>query len=299
MKISILTPTYNRDKLLPRLYKSIRENTTQHKDIEWLIMDDGSTDNTKKTVSKWIKENKIEIKYFYQSNSGKMAALNHLVPHVTGDLIIEVDSDDYLTNDCFKGIATDYQKIRKDDSVYGLLYLKKIINSNVDNKFPFENKVITLFDLYYKYDYKTYDTFIVFKAEARKKYKHQLERNEKFITEARMYHKMDKEYKGLYLINKEIINCEYYDDGYTKNILKIFKNNPYGYNEYFKELLSFNMKSVLFKKRIYIIKHYILFCNLINKGYRESLKNVNGYINKLLTALLYVPGKIMTNIKIK
>lgn len=299
MKISILTPTYNRDKLLSRLYKSICGNVKHHKDVEWLIMDDGSTDNTKKTVSKWIKENKIEIKYFYQPNAGKMDALNDLIPYVTGDLVIEVDSDDYLADDCFKAIAADYPKIKKDDSIYGLLYLKKIINSNTDNKLPFEDRVITLFDLYYKYDYKTFDTFIVFKAEVRKKYKHQLEHNEKFITEARMYHKMDKEYRGLYLVNKEVINCEYYDDGYTRNILNIFKNNPYGYYEYFKELLSFDMKFVLFKKRMYMIKHYILFCSLINKGYRESIKNIKGFINKLLVALLYVPGKMMTNKKIK
>ncbi len=80
MKISILTPTYNRKQLLQRLYNSILQNCDYGVEVEWVIMDDGSTDNTKETIEEWIKENKIEIKYHFQENQGKMAAINKLVP---------------------------------------------------------------------------------------------------------------------------------------------------------------------------------------------------------------------------
>ena len=78
MKISILTPTYNRANLLKNLYKSILENCTNCKlQVEWLIMDDGSKDETKLMVERFISDKKLEIKYFYQENSGKMQALNN------------------------------------------------------------------------------------------------------------------------------------------------------------------------------------------------------------------------------
>lgn len=299
MKISLLTPTLDRANLLPRLYESICSNVKNYKNVEWLIMDDGSTDDTKKIVSKWQKEGKVEIKYYYQSNSGKMGALNNLVEHVTGDIIIEIDSDDYLADNCLVSIASDYKKVMKDDDIYGILYLKKIIGLDKDNKFPFENRVISLYNLYYKYNYQMFDTAITFKANIRKKFKHKLESGEKFVTEAKMYHEMDKQYKGLYLINRDIMICEYQDAGYSKNILTLFKNNPYGYFEYFKELLSFNMKDIIFKKRLYMIKHYILFCTLIRKGYIFAINNVHGFFNKLLVIILYLPGMCMTKLKIK
>ena len=85
MKISVLTPTYNRGELLKKLYNSLIENADYGVKIEWLIMDDGSTDNTKTIVEQFMKEEKIKVKYYYQRNQGKMIAINNLVQHVTGD----------------------------------------------------------------------------------------------------------------------------------------------------------------------------------------------------------------------
>jgi len=91
MKISILTPTYNRANLLKNLYISLIENSKYDGDIEWLIMDDGSTDNTQEVIKEFIKENKIDIKYYIQENQGKMKAINNLIQYVTGDFIIDCD----------------------------------------------------------------------------------------------------------------------------------------------------------------------------------------------------------------
>ena len=91
MKISVLTPTYNRANLLERLYKSLVKNLKYDIEIEWLIMNDGSTDETKNIIKRFIEENKIEIKYFEQENQGKMVSINKLVEKATGDLIIDCD----------------------------------------------------------------------------------------------------------------------------------------------------------------------------------------------------------------
>lgn len=255
MRISVLTPTYNRAKLLSRLYKSLIGNS-QYVEIEWLIMDDGSTDDTKSVIKNYNDENKISVQYFYQENQGKMQAINNLVPKAQGDLIIECDSDDYFTDDAFKIIKEEFDKYRNDKKAYALCFLKYDQNeNNIGNQFIKERT--TMFDLYFK-EGETGEKALVFFADARKKYKHRLENNEKFVTEARMYHEMDLDY-DMICINKPIMICEYQKDGYTKNISKQYDENPYGYYMYFKEILQRNMKGVILRKRLYAIKHYILF----------------------------------------
>ena len=290
MKISVLTPTYNRAELLEKLYKSIIGNLKFDIEIEWLIMDDGSTDNTKSVIDRIINENNkdlLDIKYFYQENQGKMAAINKLVELSTGELIVDCDSDDYFSNDAFTKIKQAYdQNINNLSNIYAFCFLKYDINENNMGK-NFNKAETTMFDLYFK-EGENGEKALVFLSNIRKKYKHELEHGERFITEARMYHKMDLKYK-IKCINEPIMYCEYQKNGYTKNINKQFKENPFGYYEYFKEILTRNTKGITFNKRLYVIKHYILFSYLTNQ---YSGKNVTGIKNKILYYTLLLPGII-------
>ena len=296
MKISILTATYNRASLLPRLYESIVNNVKDNIDIEWLIMDDGSTDNTKEIIQKFIEENnQLNIKYFFQENQGKMQAINNLIQYVQGDLIIECDSDDYFTNNAFEIIEKAYKENESNmENYYALCFLK--YNQAGENMGKtFQKNYTTMFDLYFK-EGEDGEKALVFNGKIRKQYKYELEDKEKFVTEARMFHKMDEKY-GIICVNEPIMICEYQSSGYTKNINKQFIENPYGYFNYFKESLQKDMKGVLFKKRLYAIKHYILFSTLTNQ--KKIIKNIKGILNKLLVIILLIPGKIMTRLKIK
>ena len=287
MKISVLTPTYNRANLIGRLYKSLVENSKYNVDIEWIIMDDGSTDDTKEIIKGYINENKINVKYFYQENQGKMIAISNLVDKSNGDWIIECDSDDYFTDDAFKIICDEYSKYEDDNKAYALCFLKYDQNgNNIGN--VFQKKRTTMFDLYFK-EGETGEKALVFFTNVRKKYKHELEKGEKFVTEARMYHKMDQDY-DMICINKKIMVCEYQEQGYTKNITKQFIESPFGYYEYFKEILERDFSGVKFNKRLYAIKHFILFGYLTKS--RQKLKNIKSLMNKVLCIILYVPGRI-------
>ena len=136
---------------------------------------------------------------------------------------------------------------------------------------------------------ETGEKAIVFFANIRKQYYYKIENHEKFSTEARMYHEMDLKYK-MKCINKPIMLCDYKEDGYTKNIKKIFKQNPYGHLAYFKEILEqHDMIGVPFKKRLYVMKHYILF-SYLTKQY--TIRNIKNFSNKLLYILLFIPGII-------
>ena len=215
MKISVITPTYNRAELLKRLYKSLVENSQSGIEIEWLIMDDGSTDNTKQVVEELEKENnKIELKYYKQENQGKMVAINQLVEKTTGDLIIDCDDDDYFMPNAFEIIKNIYDKVKDEKNIYAMCFLKYDQNGKNMGKI-FKEERTTMFDLYFK-EGETGEKALVFFSDIRKKYKHELEKNEKFITEARMYHKMDLE-NQMICINEPIMICEYQKEGYTKS----------------------------------------------------------------------------------
>lgn len=293
MKISVLTPTYNRGNLLKRLYTSLIENSKYDVQIEWLIMNDGSTDNTNEIINEFLKENKIDIKYYIQENQGKMTAINNLMNYVTGDIIIDCDSDDYFTDNAFEIIKQEYARYKDEKDVYGLCFLKYDQNRNNMGS-QFQKTKITMFDLYFK-EGEEGEKAIVFISNVRKNYKHELENNEKFVTEARMYHKMDENYKMI-CINKPIMICEYQKDGYTKNIIKQFKENPFGYYKYFQEILQKDMKGVSFRKRLYVIKHYILFSYLTKQYTGKVIRNLK---NRIVYYILLIPGMIKSSKMIK
>ena len=289
MKISVLTPTYNRGDLIGNLYNSLVKNCeTSDVEIEWLIMDDGSEDNTEEVVKNFDNDDlNIIIKYYYEENKGKMFALNELVEHATGDLIVECDSDDYFTASAFKIIEEKYKKYKNRKDIYALAFLKNNqYMQNMGNKFKKDET--TMFDLYFK-EGETGEKALVFFANIRKKYKYELEENEKFITEARMYHKMDLDFKMI-CFNTAVMVCEYQEGGYSKNIAKQFINNPYGYYKYFVEMFDHSFKGVKFKKRLYVIKHLILFKCLTDS--KDTYKSVKGGFNKFLYLMLYIPGTI-------
>ena len=290
MKISVLTATYNRANLLIKLYESILKNLNNDIEIEWLIMDDGSTDETKNQVDKFIEENRIEIKYFFQENQGKMKAINNLTEKAQGDLIIECDSDDYFTDNAFEIIKNAFEKNQnKMQDLYALCFLKyDQTGKNMGNFFRKDTS--KMFDLYFK-EGENGEKALVFNSQIRKQYKYELENSERFVTEARMFHKMDEKY-SIICVNEPIMICEYQEEGYTRNINKQFTENPYGYFEYFKEILQKDMKGVSFNKRLYAIKHYILFATLTNQ--KNIVKYVTGIFNKILILCLYVPGKFVT-----
>lgn len=286
MKLSILTATYNRASFLEKLYKSIINNLDSGLDVEWLIMDDGSQDETPVVVKTFIDEKKVEIKYSKQENQGKMVAINNLMEYVTGDLIVDCDSDDYFAPNAFKTIKAEFEQT-DSKNLYGICFLKQKENGKIDGT-SFKNSTSTMFDLYFK-EAALGEKCLVYYANVRKKYRHELEHNEKFITEARMYHKMDEEYK-IKCVNESITIGDYQENGYTSNILKTFKTSPYGYLKYFEEILQKDFKGVTWNKRLYVIKHYILFLVITKEKF--NLKQIKNLFNKILLIILFIPGKI-------
>ena len=89
---TVFTPTYNRASTLPRVYDSLKAQT--FRDFEWLIVDDGSCDDTREVVAKWQAQADFRVRYIYQCNQGKPAAFNRGVQESAGELFLTLDTDD-------------------------------------------------------------------------------------------------------------------------------------------------------------------------------------------------------------
>ena len=203
--------------------------------------------------------------------------------------MIDCDSDDYFADNAFKFMKERIEKTQDEKGIYGYCFLKFTTKGESLGK-VFTKKRTTLFDLHFKENDQG-ERAILFISNIRKQYKHKLEDGEKFVTEARMYYEMDEKAE-LLCFNLPIMICEYQESGYTKNLEKQFKENPKGYFKFFQEILGRNMKGVLWEKRMYAIKHYILFATLTNQ--KHILKSIKGITNKFLIVFLYIPGKVMT-----
>ena len=146
--LTVFTPTYNRAYTLHKCYESLKSQTNQ--DFKWLIIDDGSSDNTKELVQKWIDENNLDITYHYQENQGMHGAHNTAYELIDTELNVCIDSDDYMPEDAVEKIL-NYWKEHKSDDLAGLIGLDAYENGEViGTKLPDNLKSETLFDLYQK-----------------------------------------------------------------------------------------------------------------------------------------------------
>ena len=89
---TVFTPTYNRAKTIHRVYESLCAQT--FRDFEWLIVDDGSTDNTRELITRWQVDATFPIRYIYQQNQHKKVAHNCAIQAARGELFLSLDSDD-------------------------------------------------------------------------------------------------------------------------------------------------------------------------------------------------------------
>ena len=119
-RITVFTPTYNRARLLHNCYESLLRQT--NKEFKWLIIDDGSTDNTKIIVEKWKKEEKIEIEYVYKENGGLHTGYNAAIERLDTELSICIDSDDWMPDNAIERILDIWDK-NKADNIAGLIGL--------------------------------------------------------------------------------------------------------------------------------------------------------------------------------
>lgn len=229
-QLTIFTPTYNRAYTLPRLYESLKKQDQSL--FLWLIVDDGSTDNTRELVQQWQKEGIVEIRYFYQENAGKMQAHNRGAKECTTELFMCCDSDDWMVENSIAP-ALDYWNKYKQPSNCGFIGPKKIPKNGYDSLSTLPRKKYNTMAGLYRDGYKG-ETAIFFRTAVIRKYPFPQIDGEKFITEDYIYCQIDEKYDIL-VYPAYCMVCEYQPDGYSKNIHTVADCNPKGYALYYNE----------------------------------------------------------------
>jgi glycosyltransferase involved in cell wall biosynthesis len=232
--ITIFTPAYNRAHLLPRLYESLCAQSFHS--FEWLIVDDGSKDNTEKVVNAFIAEDKLNIRYIKQSNGGKHRAINHGVKEARGELFFIVDSDDYLSNNALERIDFYFIQIKKDNSFAGVSGTRIYKNGKrIGGDATFTVLDISYVDLSFKYHING-DMAEVYRTVIMRKYPFPDFEGERFCTEGLVWDRIAKKYKLRYF-NEGIYICEYLPGGLTSGSIRLRMNNPIGSMTYYSELI--------------------------------------------------------------
>ncbi|MCM3568213.1 glycosyltransferase family 2 protein [Neobacillus mesonae] len=259
--LTIFTPTYNRAYCLHKCYESLKKQTC--KDFVWLIIDDGSTDNTKGLVQKWINESIIEIIYHYQENQGMHGAHNTAYQLIETELNVCIDSDDYMPIQAVAKILAMWSTFGSEH-VSGIIGLDSFPNGEIiGSRLPDNIKSSNLFDLYYFHGV-TGDKKLVYRTELTKKYPYPVFQDEKYVGLAYKYYKIDQQYKML-LMNEVLCCVEYLPDGSSLNMLRQYRKNPNGFSFYRKELMKLPYTSNSFKFRQAI--HYVS-SNLMLRNWR-------------------------------
>ncbi|BCZ26294.1 sugar transferase [Claveliimonas bilis] len=279
--LTIFTPTYNRGYILQKLYKSLKKQ--RNIDFQWLIVDDGSTDNTEQIVDTWIKENKIQICYYKQENGGKQRAFNRGVNNAKTELFMCIDSDEYLLEDAVEIILQQWKKIRKNKNLAGMVALRgKTEDQPIGTYFPERIKESSLGELYSSYHFKG-DTELIYRTEILKEYPFWVAENEKFMGESYVYQQIDQKYK-LFILRKIVAVGEYLQDGYTHNVRRLIKENPISYTE-------LRRQSVIYAKNIKTRFYHTMLCIVGCIMSKQKVFSVAPY--KTLAVLAYIPARLV------
>ena len=253
-KITIFTPTYNRLKYLGRLYQSLINQT--YKNFEWLVVDDGSTDDTESWFAEILLEKKIEIKYLKTQNGGKHRAINKGIELASGELFFIVDSDDYLIEGALEKIIEWEKTIESNSNIIGVVGLRGYsANEMIGQSFKGKYKDLLIYDR--EKNKILGDKAEVYYTDILKKYKFPEIKSENFISEAVVWNKIAMDGYKLRYFNEIIYICEYLEEGLTRNIERKYRENPKGFLEYIKQLLYINRLNILNKIKYISYYQYI------------------------------------------
>lgn len=290
--LTVFTPAYNRAHTLPRTYESLLKQN--NKDFIWLIVDDGSVDNTEELVKSWQgKDNGFEIRYIKKENGGMHTAHNTAYANIDTELNVCIDSDDCMAENGVEKILSKWAEV-KDKGYAGLIALDADMNTgNIIGKgFPQGMTETTLSDYYAQGGFG--DKKLVYRTDIINQYpEYPVFEGEKYVALAYKYRLIDQDYK-LAVLDEVLCNVEYQPDGSTGTMWKQYLKYPQGFAFWRKVCMTYPES----KKRLLIDNIHYVSSSILAKN-KSFIKESP---TKILTVLAIIPGvalSILTAYKVK
>ena len=286
--LSIVTPAYNRGELLKDCWMSLKSQTD--KSFEWIIVDDGSTDNTEAAVSQMIIQTpEMSITYVKKENGGKHTALNASHPYIKGYYVLILDSDDVLIPEAVRMIHEEWQKYEDDKNIGMLVFLR---GETIDAPFAYakDEYVPVDYTSYQRVKVKSSDCCEVIRTYWFKRFPFPVFKGEKFISEGVLWYRTAWHSKSIY-INKVIYISHYLEGGLTSQGRSMRIRNPKG-GMFNSELLMDRKNPLMLRvKNALLFECYGFFANLRWKKIIRLTKRFHG-----LKLLCIFPAYIMYRI---
>ena len=289
-RVTVFTPTYNRENTLDRVYNSLINQT--YKDFDWIVVDDGSTDNTKELIETYKKQKKITIIYKYQENSGKHVAINRALEMTKSELFIIADSDDSFVNNAIEILVNTWDSIENKEQYKGVICKCFYADNNEPIGCKFPKYVFDSNDeeAFFKYKFR-FEKWMLFSTEVFKKYKFPEYKGLKFFPETIIWQKMGRNYKTRYI--DEPLRAYYrdQDNSVTKKSYNRYKENVH----YWLHFINNEMKFFFYYPKVFI-KSFIGYSRdsiLCKIPYKESISKINKRYKKVLYTVFYPLGAIL------
>lgn len=285
--LTIFTPAYNRAHTLPRTYESLLRQSC--KDFVWLIVDDGSSDNTGELVKQWqAADNGFEIRYIYKENGGMHTAHNTAYENIDTELNTCIDSDDCLADGAVEKILTKWQQV-KDLGCAGLIALDADMDGNIIGKgFPEGLRETTLTGYYAAGG--SGDKKLIYRTDVIRQYPpYPVFEGEKYVSLAYKYRLIDQDYK-LAVLDEVVCNVEYQPDGHSTGMWREYVRSPRGFAFWRKVCMQYPESN---KRLVIDCIHYV--AESLIAGNKHFIKESP---EKALTALL-VPFGVLLKCHIK
>lgn len=310
--LTIFTPAYNRAHTIERTYKSLCEQTNH--DFGWLVVDDGSTDNTRSLICSLISDVEVisetefygysidspwlQVHYIYQKNQGMHGAHNTAYNAINTELNTCIDSDDFMPNDAVEKILRLWNSLSAEDKLkYSGVVALDVANQTLDvigDILP-KNKKSTTINGYYEQGGKG-DKKLIYRTDVIKSVPpYPLFEGEKYVGLGYKYRLIDQKYE-LLILNEPVCIVDYQPDGSSHSMYKQYWNNPRGW-VFSRKIEMQYTKSFL--RKVFVCAHYVSSCIKIrNKNFlSESPCKVLTLFSVPLGVLmfLYIRYKVKNN----
>lgn len=279
--LTVITTTYNRAHCLHQTYESLLRQSCN--DFTWLIIDDGSSDNTKELVDRWRQDNKIEIAYYYKQNGGLHTARNMAYELVQTELNVMIDSDDWMADDGVEAIVTFW-------NTYKTEHIAGIISHNADpsmkrigTPMPKNVSECTVTDFFGNLGGKG-DKKLIYRSDLTKKYPYPEFEGETYFPASYKFRLLDQDYRML-IMDHVVGIVDYNDSSMTHNKYAQYRSSPRGFAFFRNEMMRLSKRKI---ECFRLALHYVAESHFAKE--RHFIKNAHrkGYV-----LLAYLPGTLL------